>query len=136
MMNDRVACLDYGEKRIEVAVGDPLGLTAQPKPFILNNHQVMNSIQQLIEEFDIKTLYVGLPKDTRGGETKKSQEIRAFVAELKTHVIIPVAFLDERFSTVAATKQLDALGLNRKKQRQKIDSQAAAFMLQGVLDQL
>ncbi|RAP32140.1 Holliday junction resolvase RuvX [Candidatus Marinamargulisbacteria bacterium SCGC AG-414-C22] len=135
-MNDRIACLDYGEKRIGVAVGDPLGVTAQPKPFILNNPQIVTNIQQLIEEFDIKTLYIGLPKDTRGGETKKSEEVRAFVEDLKEHISIPIAFVDERFSTVAATRQLDELGINRKKQRQKIDSQAAAFMLQGVLDQL
>ena len=126
--------LDYGEKRVGVAISDPLGITAQPKPFLLNNDALMDVIKQLINEFEITTLFIGLPKDTRGGETKKSLEVREFKKKVESCVSINVQFVDERYSTVAATKQLDEGGLNRKKQRQLIDSQAAAFMLQGKLD--
>ena len=126
--------LDYGEKRVGVAISDPLGITAQPKPFLLNNDALMDAIKQLINEFEITTLFIGLPKDTRGGETKKSLEVREFKKKVESCVSINVQFVDERYSTVAATKQLDEGGLNRKKQRQLIDSQAAAFMLQGKLD--
>jgi len=70
--------LDYGEKRVGVAISDPLGITAQPKPFLLNNDALMDAIKQLINEFEITTLFIGLPKDTRGGETKKSLEVREF----------------------------------------------------------
>ena len=130
----RLLAIDYGEKRIGIAISDGLGLTAQPKPFILNNDKTLESLKALIEEYEISTVYLGLPKDTRGGESKKSLEVRAFADVLKKQLAIPINFIDERFSTVAATKQLDEIGFNRKKQRHLIDSQAAAFMLQGVLD--
>ena len=130
----RLLAIDFGEKRIGIAISDGLGLTAQPKPFILNNDKTIDSLKSLISEYDISTVYLGLPKDTRGGESKKSLEVRAFADRLKSQLTIPLNFIDERFSTVAATRQLDESGLNRKKQRHLIDSQAAAFMLQGVLD--
>lgn len=130
----RLLALDYGEKRVGVAVSDPLGLTAQPKPYIENNHAIIDSIKQLIGTMNITKIFIGLPKDTRGGESKKSMEVREFKDLLESELKLEIQFVDERFSTVAATKQLDLLGINRKKQRQLIDSQAAAFMLQGILD--
>ena len=133
-MKKRLMALDYGEKRIGVAISDALGITAQPKPFIPNTDQRIKHIQALVDEYDIETIFLGLPKHTRGGETKTSEEIRTFGDLLKKETQRPVTLLDERFSTVAATKQLDQAGFNRKKQRQKIDSQAAAFILQGILD--
>tara|TARA_A100001015_G_scaffold163672_1_gene181967 strand:+ start:2092 stop:2502 length:411 start_codon:yes stop_codon:yes gene_type:complete len=130
----RLLAIDYGEKRIGIAISDGLGLTAQPKPFIYNNETIVESLKQLISENDVVKIYIGLPKDTRGGESKKSIEVRSFAEKLKKELALPIEFVDERFSTVAATKQLDASGLNRKKQRHLIDSQAAAFILQGILD--
>ena len=133
-MENRLLVIDYGEKRVGIAVSDPLGMTAQPKPFIANDPQLFENLKKLVEEFDIKQIYVGLPKDTRGGESKKSEEVRQFSFELEKKLSVKILFVDERFSTVAATKQFDALGIKRKKQRHLIDSQSAAFILQGILD--
>jgi putative holliday junction resolvase len=134
MSFNRILALDYGQKRIGVAISDALGLTAQPKPFIENTDNAVQKINELIQDFEISKLYLGLPQHTRGGETKKSEEVRGFAEKLKLSITIEIEFIDERFSTVAATRQLDASGLNRKKQRLLIDSQAAAFLLQGILD--
>ena len=134
MSFNRVLALDYGQKRIGVAVSDVLGMTAQPKPFIENTSDAINKISELIKDYDISKLYLGLPQHTKGGETKKSEEVRTFADKLRLVISIDIEFIDERFSTVAATRQLDAAGLNRKKQRSLIDSQAAAFLLQGILD--
>ena len=134
MDKERVLALDYGSKRIGVAVSDPLGITAQTRPFIANNDQALDEIHSLIQDNDIKRLLIGLPLHTSGGQSKKSEEVTLFAERIKSNTTISVEFVDERYSTVAATKQLDALGVNRKKQRNKIDSQAAAFLLQGYLD--
>ena len=136
MNHERLLALDIGMKRIGVAVSDPLGITAQPKPFIVNNNMVFKKIETLIDELDIKKILIGMPFDTSGGETNKTQEIRLFIETLKKSVHIDIEEIDERFSTVAATKQLDQQGINRKKQRHLIDSQAAAFFLQGYLNQV
>ena len=134
-MDQRLLCLDMGEKRIGVAISDPLGITAQPKPFIPHNSSLIESIQSIIEEFEITDCYVGLPRDTRSGDlTPKAIEIQKIADDIRKKISIPIHFLDERFSTVAARNQLHEAGLNEKKQRLLIDSQAAAFMLQGILD--
>ena len=130
----RVMALDYGEKRIGVAISDGLGLTAQPRPFIKQSNQVVSTIQQLIKENDIKEIIVGMPYNQEGKKNNKCLEIENFIDNLKGNVSIPVISYDERYSTVAASRQLQDLGYNQKKQRGKIDSMAAAFILQGYLD--
>ncbi len=133
-MHNRICAIDYGQKRVGIAISDSLGITAQPKPFIENNNQLTTKIKVLISDYDIKKIIIGNPLDTSGGETKKSTEVKLFVSELKSQLDISIELVDERFSTVAATKQMDAIGINRKKQRKLIDSQAAAFFLQGYLE--
>tara|TARA_A100001015_G_scaffold256741_1_gene298959 strand:+ start:45 stop:455 length:411 start_codon:yes stop_codon:yes gene_type:complete len=134
-MKERLMALDYGEKRIGVAISDPLGITAQPYPFISNDDNKSKEISKLIEMYDITTLYIGLPKDTRtGGLTKKAEEVQRFKDQLAKTVSIHIEFFDERRSTMAARDQLREVGIKAKKQKGIIDSQAAAFMLQGVLD--
>ena len=122
-------------KRIGVAVSD-FSITAQPKLFIVNNDMVFKKIETLIDELDIKKILIGMPFDTSGGETNKTQEIRLFIETLKKSIHIDIEEIDERFSTVAATKQLDQQGINRKKQRHLIDSQAAAFFYKDILNQV
>ncbi|RAP29803.1 Holliday junction resolvase RuvX [Candidatus Marinamargulisbacteria bacterium SCGC AG-343-D04] len=135
-MKPRVLGIDFGTVRIGIAISDPLGMTAQPKPFIKQSETSFSEIIQLVNDYDIKTIVIGLPKHTRGGHTKKSEEVAEFSEKLKEHITIPIVFRDERFSTQAASKQLSVTGLNQKKQKTKIDSQAAAFVLQGYLDQI
>ena len=130
----RVMALDYGEKRIGVAISDGLGLTAQPRPFIKQSNELIKTIQQLLEENDIKEIIVGMPYNQDGKKNNKCIEIETFMNELTEEVNIPVTSYDERYSSVAASRQLQDLGYNQKKQRGKIDSMAAAFILQGYLD--
>ena len=126
-MYDRALALDYGEKRVGIALSDALGLTAQPKPFLKNDDDLIENINVIVKENNVATIVVGLPLDTSGAHSKKSLEVLAFVEKLKTQVSVEIKTIDERFSTYAATKQLDSAGINRKKQKTLIDSQAAAF---------
>ena len=127
--------LDFGEKRIGVAISDGLGLTAQPKPFIYNNEATITSIKKIIEEENICAIILGLPKDREGKEGKKATEVRQFMKILES-LNLPIILQDERYSTVAVTKHLLTMDVKRKKRKQQVDSQAAAFILQGYLDKL
>lgn len=135
MNHERVLGIDYGSVRIGIAISDPLGMTAQPKPFIAHSESACSEILKLVREFDVKTIIVGKPKHTKGHETQKSEEVEAFANQLRLLTECPIVYRDERFSTQAASKLMHLQGINSKKQRKLIDSESAAFVLQGYLDQ-
>jgi len=130
---ERILAIDYGEKRIGIAVSDPLGLTAQPKPFLPNDKKLITNLLSLIEEYTIAQVLVGLPLHTKGHDSPKSLEVRKWVEVFKQHCSLPIRFVDERFSTQAAHRQLQASEISMKNRKTFIDSQAAAFFLEGFL---
>ena len=132
----RTLSIDYGEKRIGIAVSDPLNLTAQALKYLENKLGVYVLIKQLVNELSVSKILVGLPKNREGKDTKKSLEIKEFAKELVHFVESEIEFRDERYSTVAVNKHLIAADVSRKKRREIVDSQAAAFILQGYLDSL
>lgn len=133
-MHDRLLGIDYGDVRIGVAVSDALGITAQPVGTIQNSPNAIQEIIAIIQQKKVVRCIVGLPKDQHGNDSKKAHDVREFVKALQTKIDIDVEWVDERFSTVAATRQLHQVNLNSKKQRHVIDTQSAMFILQGVLD--
>jgi putative holliday junction resolvase len=133
-MQDRVLAIDYGEKRIGLAVSDPLWLTAQPLSFLENNKIFFVEAQKIIQEYDVKKIVLGLPKNLQGHDTAKTLEVRAFAEKLRKNLSMEVVFWDERFSTVAVNKFLIGADVSRKKRKKVVDSQAAAFFLQGYMD--
>lgn len=130
---NRVLCIDYGERRVGIAVSDPLGLTAQAQPYIQNSKQLLVSLKELVNEFHVATIVVGLPLNRHGQDTQKTTEVRAFAESLKVEVDVPVVFQDERYSTKAVEKHLIAADVSRKKRKEVVDSLAAAFILEGYL---
>ena len=130
----RVLALDYGQKRVGLALSDPLGLTAQAQPYLLNDAQLVKNISKLILDFQVEKLLIGIPKDQYGAEGKKAEEIKRFASRLEKYITISIEFIDERYSTIAAEKHLLAADVSRKKRKEKIDSLAAVFFLQGYLD--
>lgn len=135
-MKQRYLAIDFGEKRLGIAISDPLGLTAQPQPYIVNGPDMFRNIQTLIDEFNIGTVVCGLPQNRDGEDTQKTKEVRAFVSELETHIDCPICFQDERYSTKAVTRHLIDADVSRKKRKEVVDSMAAAFFLQGFMDRL
>jgi len=133
-MHKRLLGIDYGDVRIGVAISDPLGLTAQPVGTIQNSSSALDEIIGIIIEKKIEKCIVGLPKNQHGEDSKKADSVRVFASKLQELYPIEVEFVDERFSTVAVTRQLHQMNMNTKKQRHIIDTQAAMFILQGVLD--
>jgi putative Holliday junction resolvase len=133
---NRVLCIDYGEKRVGIAVSDPLGLTAQAQPYIQNTKTLVASLKALVEEFQAGTVVVGLPLNRHGEDTQKTTEVRAFADTLKEALDVPVVFQDERYSTKAVEKHLIAADVSRKKRKEVVDSLAAAFILEGYLGRI
>jgi putative Holliday junction resolvase len=133
-----LAGLDLGDKTIGVAVSD-VGLSfAHPRPVILRKKFSVDAavlIAQLTRD-SAGAVVIGLPVNMDGSEGPRAQASRAFVRNIARMSDLPFAFWDERLSTVAAERALLEMDVSRKKRETRIDSAAAAFILQGVLDRL
>ena len=126
--------LDVGEKRIGVALAD--GLLAIPLT-VLDRTQEETDIEQLsalADQYEAERFVVGLPLSMNGSTGKQAESIIAFCKMLVQQVDIPVDTWDERLSTVSAEHLLIDTGMKRKKRKQKLDSTAAAVILQAYLD--
>ncbi|NDC83518.1 Holliday junction resolvase RuvX [bacterium] len=134
MEEGRFLGLDYGEKRIGVAVSDPLRLSAQPLAYVPNSATCAQDISELCDRWDVVELVIGLPKKLDGSESFAAEKVRTFAEHLREVCGRPVVMRDERLSTVAVTRMLIDADLSRKRRKEVVDSQAAAFVLQGYLD--
>lgn len=133
-----IAGLDLGTKTIGVAVSDRNLAFAHPRPVIARTKFTAdaNVLLRLIETETIGALVIGLPVNMDGSEGPRAQSTRAFVCNMEKLTAIPFVFWDERLSTVAAERALIDMDVSRRKRSERIDSAAAAFILQGVLDRL
>jgi putative Holliday junction resolvase len=143
-MNKKAICIDYGLKRIGVALSDDRGIVAFPRKFIINEN-LNNSIAELkdiIIAENVSALVVGMPIGLSGQRSSLSIETEKFICEFKKTIEdlpikdIPIIAYDERFSTAQARRSLIDKNVKRKKRKQTIDSIAASFVLQSYLDAL
>ena len=133
-----LAGIDLGTKTIGLAISD-LGLSfANPRPVILRKKftQDAQALIQALEKERTAALVVGLPVNMDGSEGPRAQATRAFTRNLEKLANLPFVFWDERLSTVAAERALIEMDVSRRKRDERIDSAAAAFILQGALDRL
>lgn len=133
----RLLGIDYGSKRIGLAVSDPLQILASPHGIVENTQSLWEELECLIRELEISLVVLGLPVTLKGGDSEKTVEVRAFAKRMKERLGIEPVLWDERFtSTIAHRSMLDS-GAGKKKRIQKrkaLDADAAAVMLQGYLD--
>jgi len=132
-----VMCLDYGEKRIGVAVSDLMLMTANPVEIITHqsNAKTIERLKQLIEEKEVGGIVLGLPLQMDGSEGERAFKTKAFAEKLTKEINIPIEFWDERMSSSAVERMLvKDLDMTRKKRKKCLDSGAASFILQGFLD--
>ena len=132
----RVLGLDVGEKRIGVALSDPLGIMASALTVIEGKSEA-SAIEQIIalaREHDAERIVVGLPRSLDGRLGPQASKVQAFADSLAGRTGIPVVTWDERFSTVEAERALVEAGMKRDKRKKRLDSVAAALILQGYLD--
>ena len=131
----RVLCLDVGEKRIGVAVSDPLGFTAQGVETIFTKGEAHDRarVVELLNAYETDRLLVGLPRSMDGREGFQAERVRAFCAGFSA-LGFDLRFQDERLTSVSATRTLIEGNVRREKRKQVIDKLAATYILQGFLD--
>ncbi len=133
-----LAGLDLGTKTVGLAVSDRGLRLATPRP-VLMRKKFTQDAEALLAAFARDTvggIVIGLPVNMDGSEGPRAQSTRAFIRNFERLTDLPVAFWDERMSTVAAERVLIEMDVSRKKRAERIDSAAAAFILQGALDRL
>ena len=133
-----LAGLDLGDKTIGVAVSDRGLSFAHPRPVIIRKKFSADAavLLDLLVKEHVGAVVMGLPVNMDGLEGPRAQSSRAFVRNIAKLTDLPFVFWDERLSTVAAERTLIEMDFSRKKRAGKIDSAAASFILQGVLDRL
>jgi putative Holliday junction resolvase len=135
MSGGRVLALDFGTRRIGVAVSDPLGISAQPHSVVDGSDpELMSEIVRLVAELGVERIVVGLPLSLDGREGPAANQARRFAQEVAEATARPVELLDERFTTVTAERVLVEAGLPGRRRRLVRDRVAAAVLLQAYLD--
>ena len=134
----RIMSLDVGSRTIGIACSDALLMTAQGIETIRRTslEKDFNRLQELIAEYEVHELVVGMPKNMNGTKGERAEKTEEFVEKLKEVIDLPVSYWDERLSTVMAERQLIAADVSRKKRKSVIDKMAAVVILQGYLDRL
>ncbi len=134
---ERYVAIDYGEKRIGVAISDPLGIIATPLATIENNQLFWKNFKKTVAPYKIKAFVVGYPVKENGEKTALTPLVEKFAETLKKKFGKEVIFADERYSSAIAEEQIISSVKSKKKRRDKslIDKKAAAVILQSFLDE-
>ena len=130
----RTLGIDYGQKRIGLAITDELTFMAHPLKVISSSNGI-SEIKKILKEYEnIQKIVVGLPVNLKGKVAFKAKQVMEWVKKLKEEVEIPVVTWDERFSTKEAEDFLIELDTSRKKRKKVIDKLAARAILQDFID--
>ncbi len=132
----RVMALDVGERRIGVALSDPTRMLASPLTTIraVPRSTALKRILTLIHDYQVTALVVGLPLTMNGDIGPQATLVQQFVDELRPLIDIPIFFVDERLTTVAAERMMIDLKIKPEQRRARIDEVAASIILQDFLD--
>jgi putative Holliday junction resolvase len=135
----RLLGLDLGSKTIGLAISDSQFRVASPLETLRRTKFTKDAetLKRLIDDRDIGGLVLGLPVNMDGSEGPRAQSTRQFAANLLDKFDIPIAFWDERMSTMAVERMLiDEADMSRRRRAEVVDKMAAAYILQGTLDSL
>jgi len=135
----RIMGIDFGERRTGVALSDPTGSLASPLDTLERRpgkRPPLKALEALARTHDVVSIVVGLPLDLRGEETPWCNQVRKAADELGRRLGIPVEYIDERFSSIRATRAVREIGLPKRVRERKgrVDRAAAALILQSWLD--
>ena len=136
----RVLAVDYGERRIGLAMSDPTATIAQPLPTLIRRagkRPPVSKILDVITANEIEAIVVGLPLALSGDDTDWTRDVREFAQTVQTRSGVTVDLFDERMTSVRAERAVRELGLKKsqREQKERIDSAAAIILLQMYLDQ-
>lgn len=131
----RILALDFGTRRIGLAVSDPLGITAQGLPTLLrkNKKADLAHLTEVLVQHNIREIVVGLPLRLSGAESSSTEKARDFAELLRKEYSLPVHLWDERFTSVEANRVLRESEMSIRKRGEAVDRLSAVLILQAFL---
>jgi putative Holliday junction resolvase len=132
----RLLAIDYGERRVGLAISDPTGTIASPVGTIIRRAGKRPPVAEIVRRataLEARGFVVGLPLNGNGEETPRSGEVRTLAAELERRTGMPVELIDERFTTAAALRSIREMGGSTKGRKPDVDALAATILLQHAL---
>jgi putative Holliday junction resolvase len=134
----RILAIDYGSRRVGVAISDPTNIIAQGLPTLENNRELFRRLQKIVSDHAVTKIVVGMPFNLRGEKGVKAKEVDEFIERLRAEIGIPVTSWDERFTSKLAEGAIRGLGTKKMKRRTKgaVDKMASVLLLQSYLDSL
>jgi len=130
----RILGLDIGDKRVGVAINDPLGWNKAQPLKVIERINFFNELPKIIDEYSIQTIVAGIPKGEKGELTPQARKNLKFVEEIKKKVSVPIVLWDETLTTYEAESILIEADVSRKKRKEISDKLAAALILQSYLN--
>ena len=131
----RLLAIDYGDRRVGLALSDPLKMIASPYRTIINNNNtiLIEEIEKIIAAEDVELTIIGLPLGMAGQKTEQTKKVEEFVDRLTDRGII-IKYEDERWSSVAAKRSMKEQNIKSGYNKGLVDQTAAAIFLQQYLD--
>lgn len=135
----RVLGVDFGERRVGLAISDPTGTLASPLPTLQRRRgkkPPLRAMEEVAREQGAEAVVFGLPLNPRGDDTDWTREVRWVGETLAARLGVPLHFLDERFTSALAERHIRGLGLKKSRREDKglVDAAAAVIILQTWLD--
>lgn len=132
----RILAIDYGKRRIGLAISDPLGITAQPVGLleVRSDDEALTKIAEVVAEREIGEIIIGLPQNMDGTIGPIAETVLAFAERLRERFELPVQAFDERLTSALAHRILKEKGVKASRRKGKLDVISAQIILQGVLD--
>ncbi|MFW6079659.1 MAG: Holliday junction resolvase RuvX [Gemmatimonadota bacterium] len=135
----RILGVDFGERRVGIALSDPTGTIAQPLTTIVRRHgkrPPVAPLARLAREHDVDAIALGLPLTPEGDDSDWTREVRGFGDKLRERTGLPVHLIDERMTSARAERAVRSLGLKKRERERKsrVDLAAAVLILQAFLD--
>jgi len=135
-LNPRILGIDYGAKRIGIAITDPLKMFSYPLTTLYNDKNLWRNITKIFDEYEIEMIILGYPLKEDGTKSQSTLMVEDFNIELQKKISSPIILFDERYSSEIAKQYIIASVPSKKKRRNKglIDKNAASVILQDYLE--
>jgi putative Holliday junction resolvase len=130
----KILAIDYGLKRIGLAVCDPSQTICSPLSVLDGTKDIISKLTRIITEENIGAVVIGLPLNMDDTEGPQAELVRKFADKLKAAIDVPIHFQDERLSSFGADEKLDMASFSPAEKKQRRDAVAAAEILQNFLD--
>ena len=137
-MLNRILAIDYGDKKVGLALSDPMKIIAKPYKTIINDSKesLLIDINEIIKLKDVNEIVVGLPKTLKNTYSEQTHKVKEFIDFITDSLDINIVVVDERLSSIEAKRSLINQGIKTGHNKKDVDMTAAALFLQNYLDKI